>query len=272
MKVGFITNTVQDTGLAVTNRLVEFVKSKGCEPVIEASFDSIKNLADCVFAAVLGGDGTMLDAVQRMMRLDRDVPLLGINLGTLGYLTDAENSYAEQALGKAIDGEYKLENRIILEMNTNGKNHYALNEVCVKSAVSSQISELKIDVNSEYIDTYRADGVIVCTPTGSTAYNLSAGGPIIKPDVGIIAITPICPHALHARSIVVSSDDCVTISGVKNSRCAPLLVSSDGRIVHEMTESCIVTIKKADRCAVIMRTTNLGFHDILRQKMIGGGK
>jgi len=256
-------NAVRDKKLRVSKRLVEFIESKGFQT---ADFYGItaEQEENVLFAAVLGGDGTMLAAARRSAELGAEIPLLGINLGTLGYLTDVEESDAEHAVELAIDGNYTLERRMMLDISVGGHTFYALNEACVKARAPFGTAELSLEVNGEYIDKYKGDGLLVCTPTGSTAYNLSAGGPIIKPDGEMIAVTPVCPHTFYARPVVVSSDDVVTIRPAGPGHA----VAADGRVVGNLPAGGAAIIKKSERRAAIIRTTGLGFYDILRRKMM----
>jgi NAD+ kinase len=268
-KIGFVVNIKQDIGLKISDELVKYAGDRSYTPVIGKYIS--EGHYDCEFIVVLGGDGTMLGAAVACG--GRSIPLLGINLGTLGYLTDADAAYALSSFEKALNGDYKTEKRIMIDMTvtnpeTGPVTFTALNEACVKSA-DSQITGLKIYINGEYIDTCRGDGVLVCTPTGSTAYNLSAGGPILKPDGDMMAITPICPHTLYARPIIISSEDSVTVcqSGREGQE---LIAAADGHSGHKLRAGDEVNIKRSDKNAYIMRTSGMGFYDILRKKMIGG--
>jgi len=265
-KIGFIANTARDADLTLTRELMKFAGEMGCEAVTD-------DLRGSDFIVVLGGDGTMLNAAVQ----HTEQPLLGINLGTLGYLTDADGSGAKISLEKAIRGDCKLEKRMMVEavIIKNGEEvstYTALNEACVKSAEPPKLAVLRLIISGEYIDTYRGDGLLVCTPTGSTAYNLSAGGPILKPGsgAGMMAVTPVCPHTMYARPIVISPDDTVVIR--REGRAgAGLVLSADGQGAWRIDDDDEVLIRRSERSAHIIRTTGAGFYDILRKKMIGRG-
>ena len=161
---------------------------------------------DSDFLISLGGDGTLLGVGRKSAPYG--TPILGINLGTLGFLTAEEKNHAEYAIDKVLAGDYKMEKRMMLQATIATdmeriEGILALNDICITRGLLYKILEFNIYVNEEYVDTLRADGVIICTPTGSTAYNLSAGGPVLKADAQIIAITPISAHTLTSRSIVV---------------------------------------------------------------------
>jgi len=203
-KVGIISNFDKDAGLKVTKTIADFLEQKGADLLMLENMAKPLNMGryavsekelynESDFLVVLGGDGTILGAGRKAAIYD--TPLLGINLGTLGYLTDVEKSGAKTSLEKVLKGDYKIEKRMILEgfISSKGKSGIlALNDVCIFRGSFSKIVKLNLFINNEYLYTYRADGVIISTPTGSTAYNLSAGGPILKPDVQMVVITPIC--------------------------------------------------------------------------------
>jgi NAD+ kinase len=237
--------------------------------------EPVGDISSADFILVLGGDGTMLRAAELAAR--RNKPLLGINIGHLGYLTDEEFADAGRAVDNVSKGAYIIEKRMMLEVVIDGPNGTkvkvnALND-CVIHGTYRKLLRFGMDINGENIDELSADGLIVCTPTGSTAYNLSAGGPILKPDAEMIALTPICPHALHSRPFVVSSKDVIGIRGVNDGRNSPV-VSVDGRRVYppddgKPAEGLRVVIKKSRHCLPIIKTNGKSFYDILRQKIMG---
>ena len=280
-KIGIIPNFEKDPGLNDTKKIVDFVKSIGCKPVLSnpsaellgyskeaVDFEDLFKESD--FIVVLGGDGTLLKASERASIYD--TPILGINFGTMGFLTDAERSGAEESILKAVNGECKLEKRIMLSgsLYKNGISevHLALNDICISRGVFSTMTEMTLYINGEYLETFKGDGVIICTPTGSTAYNLSAGGPILKPNTEVLVITPICTHTLNNRSIVVSSDDVITVEVDKNLKSDVLLIM-DGKVQSTLKRSDRVEIKKAPYCTSIIKTNDYGFYEILRKKIEG---
>ena len=266
-KIGFYPNTSKEQALAVTKELVAFVESLNVECFI-ASTKTPLCTAD--FLVVLGGDGTMLRAARETAM--HNIPLLGINIGKLGYLTDVEPDGAKEAIMSVINGNYTTEKRMMLQAAIKGDNSpsplIALNDFCIMRGARIRLLEFEIWVNGEYIDSLAADGLIVCTPTGSTAYNLSASGPILKPDAEMIAVTPICPHALHARPLVLSSKDEVAIKVTCDSG-QPLgnIVSADG-VAYEANQSEHITIKRSEYSATIIKTDDKSFFDVLRRKLI----
>jgi len=269
-KVGIVLTTDRGSVIGFARQIVEWLGERGCDVYIceedalalgvMLSYEGdIYKSAD--FLVCLGGDGTMLRA-SRCSRYDK--PLLGINLGYLGYLTDADRQNAFESLENTLQGRYVIEKRMMLEISGIGQ---ALNDVCVTRGALSKLIEIGLYINNEYIDTYRADGIIVCTPTGSTAYNLSAGGPILKPDIEMISVTPICAHKIYSRAIVISAEDTVTlkIAGDYDGECMLVL---DGRHERRLVAGDEVVVKRSDRYTNIIKTNKLSFFDILRQKMI----
>ena len=280
-KVAILPNVDKDKGLETTKRLVNYLLEKGCEPQLSARVAELAELpqyakeeadlyhhSDLLIS--LGGDGTLLGIGRKTARFE--TPILGINLGTLGFLTAEEKTHAEVAIDKVLSGDYKLEKRMMLECSlAKGDERkggiIALNDICITRGNLYKILEFRVYVNDEYVDTLLADGVIICTPTGSTAYNLSAGGPVLKADAQIIAITPISPHTLTSRPIVISADDVVTVEVKPSREDTPFMVSADGQDNYELTGRNVVQIRKADVCTTIIKTKPQSFYDVLRHKL-----
>jgi len=277
-KIGFVTNLNKDPQMHYTKQLIDLVKENGCismlsvatgelekEPTV--TIDQMYSQAD--FVVVLGGDGTILRVARSVAKYD--VPLLGINIGTLGYLADCERNDAKEAIENAIRGNFKIEERMMLEarVERNGEmleSNVALNEISVVNSVFSRVIKLALEINEDYISSYRSDGIIVATPTGSTAYSLSAGGPILKPDTKLMAITYVCPHSLTARPFVVSGDDIVKIK--VESSYGNAVINLDGQESMPLANGDVVTIQKSDYITKTIRTTKMSFYDILRNKML----
>ena len=282
--IGIIPNLYKDPELKVTKEIIDILLKYECTPAIpeymanksaysEYAMDYEELYRDSEFVIVLGGDGTILEASHAAAKYN--TPLLGINLGTLGFLTDVEVSGAEKAIQNALDGNYKIENRMMLDIiifHETGENkvYTALNDVCVARGGLAKVVNLEVHVNNEYLDTYRADGLLVTTPTGSTAYNLSAGGPILKADAKIMAITPICPHTLYARSIILDSDDAIMFNARDRFR-DDIIISIDGKTVCFLKENEHVKVRKSMYSTKLIKTNKTGFYDVLREKMVGNG-
>ena len=230
--------------------------------------------ADTEAVIVLGGDGTLLQTARDLG--DRDIPLIGINFGRLGFLAENNRDGLYETLDRLLNDDFTIENRMMLSgrIYRNGQLVYdnvALNDIVINRSGSLQIINYKISVNNQYLNNYSADGIIVATPTGSTAYNMSAGGPLVNPSAKLILVTPICPHTLNTRSIILGEDDEIEIEilpgreqGKKNR-----ITAYDG--VNEMwlEDYDKVFIKKACSYTKIIKLNSLSFLQVLRRKMAG---
>ena len=225
---------------------------------------------ECVLT--LGGDGTLIQAARDLA--GRNIPMLGINRGTLGYLTQASSSEEiVSALDALLAGDFKLEERMMLDgcAYRSGQAIYediALNEIVITRKERLKIPHFKVYINEEFFNEYRADGLIAATPTGSTAYNLSAGGPIVVPDSRLVVLTPICSHTLNARSIVLSAEDRiqVQIMGRKGTCQAAVF---DGDAVTELYSGDSIEICRSQIKTILVKLKNVSFLDNLRSKMAG---
>ncbi len=219
------------------------------------------------FLLALGGDGTMLRAVREAGELE--LPIMGINLGGLGFLTAFQSADIDQALDDLHHKRIRIEERMLFRIRLHNKKFTALNDVTINMSTDARVIELSTFVNGEFLTRFTGDGLIVSTPTGSTAYSLAAGGPILYPSLQGIILTPICPHALSARPVVVPAQDTITIKlGHKNPTA---LLSIDGQEKHLLETAHQVTISKADRYARIVMPARVSFFEILRHKMRWGG-
>ena len=273
-KVGIIPNMERDTQLLFTQKIIKWLFTHNAQPLLaediaykinnpSLSVDTKALYEEADFLIVLGGDGTIL-RVSRSAAL-YETPLMGINLGRLGYLTDAERDDAFTALEKVLIGSYSTEKRMMLEVALSGDIAIALNDVFISKDSYTTMLGMEIAVNGEIMDSYQADGLIVSTPTGSTAYNLSAGGPILKPDAEMIALTPVCPHILYNRPVVVSANDVVTVKLTESTASVLVL---DGQDRHMVRPGDLITVRKSKYYTTIIKTTNRSFYDILRSKMM----
>lgn len=279
-KIGLIPNIDKDKDLAVTKRLVRHLLDKNCIPQLSEKIAEMTGLEMYArkeheiyehsdFIISLGGDGTLLGVGRKACQYN--TPILGVNLGNLGFLTAEEKNRAEYAIDKVLMGQYKKEKRMMLQTSIATEDGRitgitALNDICITRGLLYKILEFNVFVNDEYVDTLRADGVIICTPTGSTAYNLSAGGPVLKADAEIIAITPIAPHTLTSRSIVVSADDVVTVE-INPREDTAFTISADGQESWSLTGKKVVQICRARVYTTIIKTNSQNFYDVLRHKL-----
>ncbi len=221
---------------------------------------------------VLGGDGTVLQAVRETGSLH--IPLIGVNLGTLGYLTEIEPAHLEEALEKLVAGEYEQENRMMLSGRvflTEGgtEEDWALNDIVISRSGSLQIIRFHIYVNGQFLNSYDADGMIVTTPTGSTGYNLSAGGPLVEPGARLILLTPICPHSLNQRSIVLSPEDVVEIEIPlgRDGGGQRVEANFDGSHVIRLGTGDRIRILRSGKTTEFLRLNHVSFLEVLHRKM-----
>ena len=257
-----------DAEIYVDRTFFDFITSAHlCEPRVDGVFEG--NNFDADFVISMGGDGTFLKAATRVG--PKQTPIIGVNMGRLGFLADVLPGEVEKALDAIYAGTYQTENHTAIMVQTDGELivgcPYALNDIAVlKRDIASMIS-IRTCVNGEYLVTYQADGLIVATPTGSTAYSLSNGGPIIVPQTGSLCLTPVAPHSLNIRPIVLSDDSVVTLS--VESRSHNFLIAIDGRS-EKLVETTTVTIRKAPFPVRIIKPSGQRYFSSLREKMMWG--
>jgi NAD+ kinase len=220
-------------------------------------------------AIVVGGDGTMLSAARLLSKYG--VPAIGINLGRLGFLTDISLSELESSLTSILNGEYTIEERTMLKcrIRKNGEkllSSISLNDIVISKGNTGRLIEFEIKVNGQFVSQPRSDGLIISTPTGSTAYALSAGGPIVYPDLPVISLSPICPHTLSNRPIILDENDKITISSLTLKE-APAILTMDGVLVHELDGSETIEITKARRKLKLVRIKGFNYFETLYSKL-----
>lgn len=263
-----ITNKPKDAELKLTNEIAAYLRAKGKTCVTQEEPMPVDT--QCIL--VLGGDGTLLQAAQKI--IDVDIPLIGINLGSLGFMAEIEIANVNKALDALMNDEFEVEHRMMLDGVVRKDDKpctpgvFALNDIVLTRHGSIRIVSYDIYVNGQFLNTYQADGVIVATPTGSTGYNMSAGGPIIEPNAQMILLTPICPHTLSARSIVLSADDLIEIriGEGHNGQNQQVEVSFDGGKNIFMQTGDAITIKKANQKTSLVRINRMSFLEILHRK------
>lgn len=281
-KFFIITNEHKDKDLAVTHEIRDYICQHGgeCSYFVsrEANWHSesvqspgvIDSAVECII--VLGGDGTLVRAARDLAELN--IPMIGVNLGTLGYLCELEKSTVFDAIDRMFADEYDVESRMLLEgceyrNDTFSPVTNALNDIVIHRVGSLQLINLEVCVNGEYLTTYGADGIIISTPTGSTGYSMSAGGPIVDPKADLIVITPINSHDISSKSIVVGADANVTIELVERraERDEFAEVSFDGdRIIH-MHVGDKIFVRKSPKSTRILKLNRVSFLQMLRKKM-----
>ena len=254
--------------LAIDREYGEFISANGsiCLDGIE-KFDGDDFSADFVIS--MGGDGTFLMAANRVG--SKQIPIIGINMGRLGFLADINSNDIDTELGAIIRGEYNIEERTVICIESDGKplvpDNCALNDIAILKRDNASMISIRASINGEYLVTYQADGLIVSTPTGSTAYSLSNGGPIIVPQTGVLCLSPVAPHSLSIRPIVIDNSSEITLE-VK-SRSHNFLVAIDGRS-EKHHEGVRITIKKAPYVVRVLKKTGRRYFSTLREKMMWG--
>ena len=221
---------------------------------------------DTELCIVLGGDGTMLQAARSIAYMD--IPLIGINLGTMGFLTEVEESATDEALDKILNGEYEIEDRMMLRGAVEGKKDYSLNDIIVTRYQDVSTIGYNIYINDQFLCSYYADGLIVSTPTGSTGYNMSAGGPIIEPIANMILVTPVCPHTLNSRSLVFSPETRIEVElkSKRDGENQQAIVCFDGSGTLLMNTGDRIEIKKSKKTTKILRLGRVSFLEVISKK------
>ena len=220
-------------------------------------------------ALSVGGDGTFLRTALQINK--KNIPILGINVGRLGFLADINNSQLDETLDELFRGDYKIEERSLLQLLTAehqyGGFNYALNEIAISKRETSSMITIHTFLNEEYLNSYKADGLVIATPTGSTAYSMSANGPILLPQNKNFVLSPVAPHSLNVRPIVIPDDYTITVT--VESRTNSFLVSLDGRS-EDMPVAISLKIKKADFKTRLIKRNNQTFYQTLREKLMWG--
>lgn len=281
-----ITNRAKDIDNKESIRIKEYLEAHGKSCLLSPAgplkhkeyryTDATLIPKDIQCILVIGGDGTLIQAARDLAELN--IPMLGVNFGTLGYLTEVEKDNLYPSLDKLMKDDYQIEERMMLEGSVirGGKpisTMVALNDVVFSRSGALRVIDFKIYLNGEFLNFYSADGIIISTPTGSTGYNMSAGGPIVSPDAKLMVMTPICAHTLNNRSIVLSGNDRITLEfcrdrgGLSDDR----LVSFDGDNAVNAVVGDTVEIGRSERFTKIVRLNKISFLEVLRNKM-GGAK
>lgn len=277
--IGIIPNRLKDVKLNCTKQIINKLNQYDIVPYIiqeleemvhgqvkGVTIDTFYNECECII--VIGGDGTILE-VASIASL-KGIPIVGVNLGRLGFLTDIEPTELDEALYKLIHHQFQIEERMMLQATIKNKLgeqfvFYALNEINVTRGNFSRLVEFEITINGDLSSVYPADGIIVATPTGSTAYNLSAGGPIIVPLAKTYVITPICPHTLYSKSIILCKEDKVCIRTLETTKDTAL--SMDGKLKMYITSQDTVHIQCAPYVTKLLKLSGRPFFKILSEKI-----
>lgn len=285
LKFALFGNVHQERKSAAVQKFLAIATERKAELAMPESFfsflrDNMKiHVPDCEiikdnnftadYVVCMGGDGTFLDVASRVG--DKEIPIIGINTGRLGFLASFSPDHIEETMADIYDGNFRVEAHSVLNISCDEMNlkdyPFALNEIAIlKHDISSMIA-IHTDINDEYLTTYQADGLIIGTPTGSTAYSLSVGGPIIVPQSDTISLTPVAPHSLNMRPMVLCDDSEISLR--VESRSHSFLISLDGRS-QSYPDNIHLRIRKAPYCVKVVTKQNQSFFSTLRRKMMWG--
>jgi NAD+ kinase len=278
-------NVYQAKKSASIQKILSYLSEKGAEVAIEREFYTFITEGQHIdaggaqviegtdfeadFVISMGGDGTLLKSAHFVGA--KDIPIMGVNMGRLGFLADVSPNEIESAIDALYGGSYELEEHTVIQVEVEGQTletcPRALNDIAVLKRDNASMISIRTCINGEYLVTYQADGLIVSTPTGSTAYSLSNGGPIIVPQAGILCLTPVAPHSLNIRPIAIKDDSEITIT--VESRSHQFLIAIDGRS-EKCQEDARLTIRKAPYAIHIVKRQGQKYFTTLREKMMWG--
>ncbi len=282
-RIGLIVKRGETRARAVVEQLLTWTAERGIEthldkresdPTGNATHPAGENLAEWAdLVIVLGGDGTMLAAARTVG--DRGTPVLGVNFGTLGFLTEFTDENLFPSLEEIVRGHYEVDPRVVIECDVERRGRViehatALNDVVVNKSAIARIIEIDCLIDGRFVTYYRADGLIVSTPTGSTGYNLSAGGPILVPSMGAFVLNPICPHTLTNRPLVVP--DTVTIELNVRPSGEEVMATIDGQIGIKLAVSDCIRVRKSAATFNVITPRDRNYFEVLRTKLRWGGQ
>jgi NAD+ kinase len=286
-RVGVVVKPNQPEAVKTICQVVEWLASRGLTVIVDPTIERerIENETGCAIEVqeredlaanadlllVLGGDGTMISTARFLG--DSEVPVLGVNFGTLGYLAEFRIDELLPALQSILEGNYRLDQRVMLEVehwqgDKCSTRNRVLNDIVINKSALARIIEIEAFFNGLYVNSFRADGLIVSTPTGSTAYNMSAGGPVIYPSMNAVVVTPICPFTLSNRPIVVPDDAQIELRLKTEEQDVALTL--DGQIGIPLESTDRVLIHKSKTTFNLVQPTNRNYFDVLRDKLKWG--
>lgn len=285
MNIGIVPNTAKSEILAILKRVTEILDKNSVQYFLSEttrqiegaevelnnanSFYSTRDLATkCDVILSLGGDGTMLNTAFEIKNFN--TPLVGVNIGKLGFLAEFDIENFELFLSDFKSGNYTIEDRVSLDGECSDINEslFALNDIVIDKGPWPKMIELTIKINEKELSTFSADGLVISTPTGSTGYSLSVGGPIISPIADVIVLSPIAPHTLTARPLVISGDQEITV--MVKSLAEKIQVSCDGQRVNFINTSASLKIKKGDAKIKLIHSQRYNYYETLRKKLFWG--
>ena len=283
-KIGIFCKQKPNVDAKIVSKLTAWLESKSCTVYLEPdtahligktpllSKEDVAAYTDLLI--VLGGDGTLLNVAG--IAHPHEVPILGVNLGSLGFLTETTMEDLYPTLEKVLDKKCEIENRMLLNASVlrDGKNiedFNVLNDIVINKGALARILNLKVFVDDQYMTSYRADGLIIASPTGSTAYSLSAGGPIIHPSMHALVLSPICPFALTNRPIVVPDSSVIKVQLTTRNSEEDVRITLDGQTGYSIKSGDILEAKKADTPVKLIQAPGKNYYQLLRKKLHWGG-
>lgn len=266
----------------VACELIEWLTAHDVEPLVEAHLarhllypsgiepSRLPDRAELV--VVLGGDGTLISAARLIG--GRDIPILGVNLGSLGFLTEITVDELYPLLTDCLAGDFRVSDRMMLDCSVERggveiANHQVLNDVVINKGALARIVDLDTRVDNLHLTTFKADGLIISTPTGSTGYSLSAGGPIVHPSMNCLAITPICPHTLTNRPVIVADESLISIM-VSSRDDEDVFLTLDGQVGVELKSGDLIHVRRAEYSSLLVMSKKRNFFEVLRTKLKWG--
>lgn len=276
MKILLIANEQKDKNFLLAQSVVDLIGDRAHVFAAEKiKTDKLHNVAyitedkysDMDLFLVLGGDGTLLSVSKIASKLK--IPVIGVNLGRLGFLSEIEKENLKEDIEKLLLKDFNIQERMMLAADMDGEDDIsALNDIIIARGNSLlKILEFDVYLDDEFVDHFKADGIIISTPTGSTAYSLSAGGPIVDPSMDIMIITPICPHKMYSRTIIVSKDKKVTVKNCSSDDTVAI-VAADSQIVGELANNQSVVVRKSENKFKLINLHGFKFFSVLHNKLV----
>ncbi|MBU0952362.1 MAG: NAD(+)/NADH kinase [Elusimicrobia bacterium] len=266
-KILIVYNPIKREAVAELKNLKKWFYSNKQNEVTALSSDA-KILPEADICITLGGDGTILRVAKIIAPLG--IPVLGVNTGSLGFLAGTDPGEMFSIIEKSISGKFKIEERLMLDIETSGKSYLALNDCVIRSGSSSRVILLNVKVNNLALAEYIGDGLIISTPTGSTAYSLAAGGPIVSPKLPLFIVSPICPHTLSQRPIILSSDSNIVTEVPKYKSNKNIVISIDGQENFNISSGAAIAVKKSKYKLKLIAHPDKSYFNILRSKFNWG--
>ena len=273
--VGIAANPGKSEVPEVVRKFLGFLRKRGLACLLEEGLGDlfpdteVGDLGGTDLVVAIGGDGTILRTARE---LRGTVPILGVNLGRLGFLAEVSAEELEEAFGEVLDGRVRVEERTGLSAYAEGEGEvfFAVNDVVLERGASPRMMEVRVFVEDELLGSYLADGIIFATPTGSTAYSLSAGGPIVHPGLDALILTPICPHSLSVRPMVLPPDEEVVVR-VRSDRGEDMALTVDGQLRCRLHPEDTVRVRRAEEKVRLVAFPDRSFYSVLRTKLLWGG-